>query len=888
MATEAIAASPFVTPLVDIFEDQHSGAKAARLAEMRRLGFRVPQAVVVTGKAFEQMLKENDLGERIAAHLQQLSADDIPAAAEAAKEIHRMVTTAKLPGCIADAVLLAATPLLELGPVAVRSSARGEDSNESAFAGQLDTFLGIRTCDELLDALKQCWASYWSHRSLCYQIARNVKLAGMGVVVQRQVDAQLSGVLFTRDVQHPGADEMLLEYCQGLGESLVSGDVRPSRLRIRQASWEIEEAAAPEEPSVTIDDALVADLAVAGRTLEEHFGHPQDIEWSVDQAGRLHFLQSRPITALGDRTPTIVWSNANVNENFPDPISPLLYSIASVGYYHYFRNLGLAFGISTDRIDTMEYPLRNIVGTHAGRLYYNLTNIHSVLRAAPFGEFLANAFNQFVGSGTTTATADQPRWTRWRKGRLTDIVQTMRIVRKTFGRFRGMEKRVAAFEDTVDSFAKDSHPRRLPKLEWTELLGLWRRFMQIRVQWTDAAVADASSMISYGLSRHLLAGEFTDEVDRAVANRLLTGLCNIVSGLPTEYLWDLSRLVRKHDSLVRDLRSQKVDQVWSRIETDNSLIDVRQALDQFLESWGFRCSGELMLTTASYQEHPAAILDLLRAYVECEGESPRELLARQKQNREQETQRVMKVLRKRRLKWFLPWPRKHTVASRLIRWTQRSVACRERARLKQALLYSRCRRLALTIGDRFVGKGLAHRVDDIFHLTYHEIESILSGSYMFPSEISQLVAVRRSARERLASVVAPDRIELQPGQFWSEQIAERDVSESSGTNRLRGTGVCGGSIVGRAVVLTDPSQFDLVNAGDILVTRQTDPGWAPILFLVRGLVMERGGMLSHGAILAREYGIPSVVDVRDATSKVVTGNKIQVDGDRGIVEILCD
>jgi pyruvate,water dikinase len=888
MSIEAIATLPLVTPLIEVVGGLQCGAKAVRLAEMQRLNFCVPEAIVVTGEAFARMLQQNDLRQFIDARVRQISVDDPQSTAQAAREIQAVVMKSELPSCIGDAVVSAATPLLANGPVAVRSSACGEDSGDAAFAGQLDSLLGIHTCEELLDALKRCWASYWSHRSLSYQVARNVKLKGMGVIIQHQIDAQFSGVLFTQDVQQPGSGEMLVEYCQGLGDALVSGRVCPRRLRITKSNWRTDESTSCNEPTAAIDEALVGKLLVVGEALEAHFEHPQDIEWTVDRSGQLHLLQSRPITALATISATTVWSNANVNENFPEPISPLLYSIASVGYYHYFRNLGLAFGISVDRIDRMEYPLRNIVGTHGGRLYYNLTNIHTVLRAAPCGKFLATAFNQFVGAGSTMTDADLPNWSSGRKGRLVEIGQMIRIATRTFGCLRHMARGVAIFERTVDSFAADSHPDRLPSLEWNELLGLWRRFMQIRCQWTDAAMADAASMISYGLSQRLLAGEFTDEVDRSIANRLLTGLCNIVSGLPTEHLWDLSRLVRQHESLVHGLSSQPCDKVWNQIETDDSLSDVRQALHQFLEQWGFRCSGELMLTTASYQENPATILDLLRVYVELDGESPRELLTRQQQICEQETERVMRVLRKKPLKWFLPWPRKDFLAKRLIRWTQRSVACRERARLKQALLYSRCRRLALTIGDAFVGKGWLSRVDDIFALTFDEIESILAGRYMLPEQISRLAELRRTAHERLGSLVPPDRIELQPGQYWLGNAAENDLIGADDTSVFRGTGVCGGSIVGRAVVLTDPRQFGQVASGDILVTRQTDPGWGPILFLVGGLVMERGGMLSHGAILAREYGIPSVVDVRDATRVIVTGNKIRVDGDRGIVEILDD
>ena len=876
-----------VKPLDAVIDPAQCGAKAFRLAEMIRLGYPVPEAVVISGQVLQQILEETPLGTFVSWQIARLSVDDPGAVADAAKAIEAEVHSIELSADLIDELDTATSSLFASGPVVVRSSACGEDSNEAAFAGQLDSFLNVDSPEKMIDALKRCWASYWSHRSLTYQLARNVRLEAMGVIVQRQVEARFSGVLFTRNVQHPGQDEMVIEYCRGLGDALVSGQICPQRLLIdgnRAVTREQDESA---EPSDALSDTLIRRLANTGRSLEHDFDHPQDIEWCVDDSGQLCIVQCRPITTLADPPRTIVWSNANVNENFPEPISPLLYSIASVGYYHYFRNLGRAFGISAKRIDAMEYPLQNIIGTHAGRLYYNLSNIHAVLRAAPFGEFLAEAFNQFVGAESTARDPRSPRWSSLRRSRLFEIFELITIVRKGMGRFWQMQRRIATFESTVHEFASDSHPDRLKSLDWSALLSLWRRFFGIRSQWTDAAMADASSMISYRLTQRILAAEFTSEADEAIANRLLTGLCDIVSGLPTERLWDLSRLIRQHVSLAAALASDPPEQVWRRIETDETLSDVRRALQEFLDQWGFRCSGELMLTRSSYQEDPASLLPILATYVTRDGPSPSEHLHRQQQNRERETERVLGVLRTRRLMRFLPWPRKHRVARRLIRWTQRSVACRERARLKQALLYSRFRRLALTVGHAFAHRGLLYEADDIFHLTFDEVENIISGACMLPATAADLAKLRRAELDSLSGCMPPDRIELPVGDFWVpplQSVTKR--AESEQRRSLRGTAVCGGSIVGRAVVLTDPRQFAQVAEGDILVTRQTDPGWGPILFLVRGLVMERGGMLSHGAILAREYGIPTVVGIPSATECVASGDTIRVDGNRGFVEIL--
>ncbi len=893
----------FLVPLSGISASDDFGAKAFRLAEMSRLGYPVPNGLVISGRLFSQTIGETHLHAFIESRIQNLSLKNITAVADAAAAIETELRSVALPAEFIEQLRTATAPLLEAGPVVVRSSACGEDSAEAAFAGQLDSFLNIRTLEELIRAIPRCWASYWSHRSLAYQLARKVQLQSMGVIIQQQVQAKISGVLFSRNLRNPHLDEVVVEYCSGLGERLVSGEICPSRITIDSdgsVNKETDDVSDISRQDATQtfadrgDDLLkesIAQLASAARSLERAFGHPQDVEWCIDQSDRLHIVQSRPITTIRKMTPKVVWSNANVNENFPEPISPLLYSIATVGYYNYFRNLAIAFGISMERISAMEFPLRNIIGTHAGRMYYNLTNIHGVLRAAPLGEFLAESFNQFVGSEATDRSQQTPNWKSSRRNWLAERLELMRIARKAFVRFRKMESRVAVFESTVDDFAKDSHLSQLQSADSRQLLSLWRRFIAIRSNWTDAAMADASSMIYYQLTQKFLASEFAEDADRTIVNRLLTGLCDIVSGLPVERLWELSRSIRRHQVLVDAFENDTPQDVWHRIQTDDSVKEVRDELHQFLEQWGFRCSGELMLTKPSYQDDPASLMPILATFVTRESPSPREHLEQQQQLRETITQGVLNRLRSRKVLRFLPWPRKDFFARWLLHSTQRSVACRERARLKQAMLYSRLRHVALAIGRLLTKQELLEQHDDIFYLTFQETEDILCGVFMLPNTIRDLARLRRSELLAAEKLNPPDRIELAEGEFWqpvaiSTKASEGDLANPDVRAWNQGTGVSGGTMTGRAVVLTSPDQFAEVAQGDILVTRQTDPGWGPILFLVSGLVMERGGMLSHGAILAREYGIPTVVGIQGATQRIVSGDTIRVDGDRGLVEIL--
>ena len=880
-----------IAPLFGVREVSEYGEKAVRLAEIHRLGHSVPDGFVVRGSFFAEILSQPDIRNFIDNQVRGLSLDKLTQIAAASRRIEDQILQTRFPDAFTAQLATTASPFLSQGVVAVRSSACGEDSSDAAFAGQLDSFLGIQSLDELQTAILRCWASYWSHRSIAYQLARNVQLKTMGVIIQQQVEAKYSGVLFTRNVRNPTRDQLVLEYCEGLGEQLVSGQITPINLIIdsngKQNSPAKTDPTSPSESrdAEELEDQTIRQLAMTGRHLEKQFDHPQDIEWSVDQTNQLRILQSRPITTMAKPGPCVVWSNANVNENFPDPICPLLYSIASQGYYHYFRNLAVGFGISQQRIAVMEDPLRNIIGTQAGRMYYNLSHIHAVLRAAPFGEFLAESFNQFVGSESTARNQASPSWASLSRGRFSEWRELLSVARHALRRFRRLEQGISRFESTVDGFAEDADPGNLSELDTQPLLSLWRRFMTIRSHWTDAAMADASSMICYQLTGKYLSGAFTGKDDHAMVNRLLSGLCDIVSGLPTENLWELSRSIRKHESLVTALCDDPPEEVWRRIQSDESLTNIRVELDDFLKHWGFRCSGELMLTTACYQEQPAMLMPVLASYVQLDGPSPREHLQQQQERRQRTTEHILNELRTKRAFRFLPLLRKSRIAAWLLRATQRSVACRERARLKQALLYSRLRQIALTIGQKWVAQQHLLRQDDIFFLTFQEIEDLLCGASILPSTTAKLADLRRTEWDASGQLVPPDRIELPPGEYWQPSATDNSRPTDKGEWN-EGIGVSGGSIVGRAVVLTDPNQFAEVVEGDILVTRQTDPGWGPILFLVRGLVMERGGMLSHGAILAREYGIPTAVAIQDATQRIATGDTIKVDGDRGRVEIL--
>jgi rifampicin phosphotransferase len=857
-------ASDVCVPLDAATDPSLVGGKAIALGRLIRAGVAVPEGFVLTTDALDGHLDK--FGDK---------ATTSPQRRGDAEEQQQRVLESPLPTPVREALAAHAASLLIKGPVVVRSSAVGEDGAAESFAGQLDSILDVADDVQLERAVREVWASLWSERAEFYRAARGVPMRGMGVVVQRQVDARVAGVMFTATSN----GDMLVEYGAGLADKLVAGEVDPGRVAIDRATGASRQLRRNDECSLS--ERQLEQLRLAGLAAEAEFGAAQDVEWAIDGSGSLYVVQSRPITApvtipaapaaSGRR---VSWSNANVNENFPRPISPLLYSIASAGYTHYFRNLAVACGVTPARVRAMEPAFQQIIGVHGARMYYNLTSIHSVLRLAPFGDALTKSFDAFVGADGCAVEPTE----LGRRGKARQAVEVAVIAARASALLLQIRQRIERFERTVDDFAARAEPSRLERMSLVELREMLAEFIEIRCRkWLDASLADGAAMVSYGGLERLLRGA---GIDAAVHTSLLKAIPNVVSGEPVLRLWDLSRFVRRDPALNELFDAGDSHAVLDALATDRRFAEFRAAFQRFLDDWGFRCSEELMLTTPSFQEDPAPLVDVLRAYARSDGESPRDSMRAQSESRERETHAVASLLGVvRRVLLTALLPRVHA-----------AIRYRERARLKQALLYSRCRRVALAMGTELVRHGTVAERDDVFFLTWQELIELTGGGAMFPRSVRRMVATRQTEHARLSATTPPDSFTLAEGEYLDEEIAEPIRANETAASRpgdvLRGTSACGGRVTGRATVLESVTQASLLARGDVLVTKQTDPGWGPVFPLISGLVIERGGMLSHGAIIAREFGIPCIVGVKDAMRRIQSDATVTVDGDRGEVHVV--
>jgi rifampicin phosphotransferase len=827
------------------------GWKAARLARLMQEGspgaecFRVPAGVAVTTAA---------LVEHCGRH--RIRIEDPPEVVAAA------IREGDLPPSLEQA-LGEASAHLGGGPFAVRSSAVAEDDAGGSMAGLLETHLGVAAAD-VAPRLRDCWASLFSQRARSYlgrqgASARSADLR-MGVIVQRQLAPRWAGVLFTVDPSRRAGDTMVLEWVEGLGESLVSGRVSPSRLLLSR-----REPALPNHLPPALARAL-RDLHAQALRAERLFGEPLDLEWCADDEG-LHLLQARPVTAFGGPEMS-AWSSANVGENYPAALSPFTWSVVDRFRSRYVESLAEKLWVP-ERCRT---PLRpvfdNLLGVHRGRVHYNLSSWYRMFGRLPGGKLLRASFDRYIdqpvplaGPGAEPELPSVPAW---------------RLVPALLCRYLALGSSGAAF---VRRFHRHRQSWRQQLVEARSPAAAGRVLAQITAfldrEWGDAALADFSAMVFPALLQSVVAAWLSPD-DAARAPWLLRGL-GLKSTEALKLLHALGVWVSTRPHLLSLLHAERDAELVAQLDGEG-----RALWQTFLDQFGGRCYQELLLTSPTFEERPDLAWHLVRGVLAVGASDPVAREAREAVERERWT---------RELVGRLPlW--KRPLFTRLLGDAQRAIAAREQVRLCQGLLYGELRHAALAVGRGLVERGRLDRPEDIFQLEADEVERLLHGRFLYPETIPLLIRARREAGAAAHADrrSLPSCFVLGEGDEYEGRIDEAiGPAPSDGERAWRGVGVSSGSVTGNVRVIVDPvAQAGQLRPGEVLVARATDPGWTPLFLIASAAVVERGGMLSHAAIVAREVGIPVVVDLAHATSVLRDGQRVRVDGNTGLVELVGD
>ncbi len=897
-------------PLVDSGSwTEGLGGKAANLAVLESLGLPVPPWYAVTTEAFHQALAAAGLRERIAAGLMQ--GDDLAAIS---REIRGWVAAVPLPPGLEEEIAAAQTARIGDGAwVAVRSSAAGEDAAGESFAGLHDSFLFIRGRERLLDAVRRVWASAYNERALAYRRAKGIPFdqIAVAVVVQRMIEARTSGVLFTANPNTGSVHEVVLSALWGAGEGLVSAGLDADTYLVDKETLEVTEALAEKTEQLVLDheaggglrrtavpeelrdrSSLTPDgvqtLARMGLAIERHYRRPQDLEFAVDVEGKPFLLQARPVTTVEELGPAagnrLIWDNSNIIESYSGVTSPMTFSFIRRAYsivYHCFAEV---MGIDARTVKANREVFENMLGLFRGQVYYNLFNWYRLVRLFPGFNYNKSFMESMMGvreaAKDLEEEGDAPPETTGLRRYTVELPALLRLVSRTALNFFHIRRIVGGFQ----AYFRE-HYERWSALDFRamaphELAALYRQMEEkLLWEWKAPIINDFFVMVFYGTLKKLCAS-WCGDASGSLQNDLICGEGGIESTEPTRMLLRLAAEARRQPELRRRLLDGRPEDLAREIPADPRFADFAAEIRRYLDLYGFRCVNELKLEEFSLRDRPAFLYQILRNYLATEDPSALDVAAME--GREQGIRRAAEA------KAFaaIRGPHRRWIFRRVLNNARLGVKNRENLRFARTRIYGLLRELLRAVGEDFAQAGLLDQADDVFYLTLDEVWDYTKGRAV-TTNLRGLAALRREEFDAYRQMDPPaDRFETFGFPYHRNRFQGRPKpAAATEPGLLTGTGCCPGIVTGPVKVLRTPSE-DARLDGEILVAERTDPGWVPLYPSVSGLLIERGSILSHSAIVAREMGIPTIVGIAGLVGTLKTGQVVTMDGGAGTVRVV--
>jgi pyruvate,water dikinase len=870
------------------------GGKAANLGELIRAGFPVPPGACVTTEAYGRVAASAALP------LDALAAAEGEALKQAAAAARQALVEAPIPPEIARVIAEAYDRLGGQTPVAVRSSATAEDLPHASFAGQQDTYLQIVGAEAVIDAVRRCWASLWTERAVVYRRTngidhRSVRLA---VVIQKMIEAEVAGVLFTANPVTGRRRQAVIDASPGLGEAVVSGAVNPDhfvvdtdegvilerragdkRLEVRPVAGggtrHVERGAGADR--LCLDDGQVRALAALGDRVEAHYGAPQDTEWAIDAAARLWLTQARPITTLfpiPERP-----RRKHVARPAPRPGELRVYFCFSVaqGLYRPITPMGLAAFrlLSAAGAGLLGYAVQDpLVGSHAysegaQRVFIDLTGTLRSRVGRAFFPRLLDVMEARSAAVLRGLFAD-PRLSLTVRTPFPALRRALRIAVKytvpvTVARALANP---AAARTRADRIGEEMAARLVlpPAATAAERLAFVERALGHEVITLGPRLLPAAAA---GLGMLGVAGRLLGEdASGAELQTVLRGLPHNVTTEMDLALWDLATAMRGDEESARRVLGEPAMELARSFREGRLPPAAQKGVSDFLRRYGHRAVAEIDLGLPRWSDDPAHVLGVIANYLRLEDPAlaPDSVFARGAA----EAERMMETLTERAR-------RRGPLRARLVRFAlgraRQLAGLREIPKYFMIVALGKIRRELALVGAELARQGTIEAAGDVFFLDLIEAREGLRGG-----DLRGVVAARRQAyeaelrRRHVPSVILSDGTE--------PEAATRAARAADGA--LAGTAASAGTVTAAARVVLDPVGAHL-EPGEILVAPSTDPGWTPLFLTAGGLVMEMGGANSHGAVVAREYGIPAVVGVAEATGRIRTGQRVTVDGTAGLV-----
>ena len=844
------------------------GGKGAHLGELSRIeGVRVPAGFCVTTDAFQRIMAEAPSLDEQLARLSRLKPDDREAIRALSAAIRRTLEEIAIPDDLAAAITRPLTRLGEQAAYAVRSSATAEDLPTASFAGQQDTYLNVVGSAAILQHVSRCWASLFTERAVIYRLRNGFdgRKVHMAVVVQRMVFPQASGILFTVDPVTGNRKVASVEASFGLGEALVSGLVNADVYKVRDgevvartvgtkrlaiyaslAGGTQEQAIEPErqgQPALT--DGQVVLLAQLGRRIEAYFGRPQDIEWCLVDDG-FQIVQSRPITTL-----------------FPIPVAGdgENHVYVSVGHQQMMTDPLKPLGLSVWQLTTPR-PMAEA----GGRLFVDVTQIlASPASRAGLVEGLGKS-DPLIGDALRTiveregflpSLADEgPAWTPPGSAPIpieTDPAIVADLIEHSRASIAAVKRDIQAKSGSalLDFILADIQEMRRVQFD--------PRSMQVIL-----AGMEATWWLNDRLQARLGEKNAADTLAQSVPN-------NVTSEMGLALL-DVADVIRPHQDVVAFLQHAEDEGFLDELPKLAGGREARDAIHAWLDKYGMRGVGEIDITRPRWTERPAMLVPIILGNIKnfAPGAGER----RFEQGRQEAWKKEQELLE--RLRALPDGEQKAEETKRMIDRVRMFIGYREYPKYGMISRYFVYKQALLEEAARLVQAHVLREQEEIFYLRFQELQDVVRTNQVD----DQLIRQRREAFKSYQALTPP-RVLTSDGEVIAGAYRRDDLPVGA----LVGLPVSAGMIEGRARVILDMAKADL-EAGDILVTAYTDPSWTPLFVAIKGLVTEVGGLMTHGAVIAREYGLPAVVEVEHATLLIRDGQRIRVHGTDGYVEIL--
>jgi pyruvate,water dikinase len=869
------------------------GGKAANLGELIRAGFPVPPGVCVTTEAYRQVATS------VAIDFDALTTargDALPRAAAAAREALR---EAKVPAETARAVGEAYARLGEGTPVAVRSSATAEDLPNASFAGQQDTYLHVVGREAVIDAVRRCWASLWTDRAVVYRTTNAIDHRGvrLAVVIQKMIEAEVAGVLFTANPVTGRRRQAVIDASPGLGEAVVSGAVNPDHFVVETESGAILERRAGDKrfevrpvagggtrhvekaaggDRFCIDDEQVRALAALGDRVEDHYGAPQDTEWAIDGAGKIWLTQARPITTLFPIPERPRRKDAPRPALRPGELRVYFCFSVAQGLYRPITPMGLAGFrlLSAAAARLLGFPVADpLMGSHvynegAQRLFVDLTGALRSRAGRAFPRILD--FMEARSAAILRGLFPDPRLSLTIRTPFPAIRRALRIavqykvpVTVAQALARPAEARARAERIGTEMAGRLALPASATAAERLDLV---ERALgsEVIVMGPRLLPAAAAGLGMLGVAGRLLGPDASGTELQTV----LRGLPHNVTTVMDLALWELASAIRKDEAAARRLLAEPATELARAFHEGTLPPAAQEGLSAFLRRYGHRAVAEIDIGMPRWSDDPAHVLGVLANYLRLEDPAlaPDAVFARGAAEAERMIETLVGRARKR-----------GALRARLVRFAldraRQLAGLREIPKYCIIVALGALRAHLALVGAELARRGTIEAAEDVFWLDLVETRAALQGG-----DLRGLVAARRQAydaelrRRHVPSVILSDGTEPEAASLVAK----------AGDGTLRGTAASAGTVTAAARVILDPVGAHL-EPGEILVAPSTDPGWTPLFLTAGGLVMEMGGANSHGAVVAREYGIPAVVGVAQATRHIKSGQRVTVDGTAGLV-----